>query len=218
MSTEQPTSGISEDRDVINGVRVDTRTTAKVPIPWKDNEFFTSGNIDEVLLEDGQLVFQCNHRAERCNYWSVNPTSVKNHQRVHGGEARARRAEQELAEARAAAEAAQVALEEQRRRRSEAVKKAHETRRAKKNGQVTSDDAVEGDHGESPSADVDVIVRIRAALDRLGECIASIAREADSLSSELALVMVSLDNLKAVDPKIVEKARAYDALRQLMNN
>lgn len=213
-TTEVPTSGVSDDRDVINGVRVDTRSTAKIPIPWKDNEFFESGNIDEVLLENGEVVYQCNHKIERCNYWNINGTSVKNHQRIHGGEARAKRAEQELAEARAAAEAAQAKLEEQQRRRSDAVKKAHETRRAKKNGQVTSGAVVEDAHDE-PEIDVDDVdvTQIRAGLDRLALGIANITQSAELLTRHLVAIMTDLDKLKAVDPRVLEKARRFDELR-----
>ncbi len=208
--TNEPiVSGISEERDVINGLRVDTRAVAQVPVPWKDGEFYKSKDIDEVLLDDGQIVFQCNYHAERCNYWNVNVTSVKTHQRIHGGNARAKRAEQELNQVRAEAQAAQEQLEEQRRRKSEAVRKAHETRRAKKNG-------------HAPDTDVEAIRTVstdelRRQLRQVGENLTNIVRQVEQLSGHMITITDMLDELQLTDPEVAAKAAKYDALRGLIS-
>lgn len=208
-TNEQVVSGISEERDVIDGQRVDTRAVAQVPIPWKNGESYKSKDIDEVLLADGRIVFQCSHRHERCNYWNVNVTSVQTHQRIHSGDSRAKRAEQELTEARAAAQAAQEKLDEQKRRRSAAVKKAHETRRAKKNG-------------HAPDADVSAtravsINELRQQLKQVGEDFTVIVRQVEQMASHFITIVDMLDELEITDPALVEKAAKYDALRGLIS-
>lgn len=208
-TSEPIVSGISDERDVIDGQRVDTRAVADVPIPWKDGESYKSKDIDEVLLADGRIVFQCNHNAERCNYWNASVTSVQTHQKIHSGNARAKRAEQELTEARAAAQAAQEELEKQRRRRSEAVKKAHLTRKAKKNGH-----ALDADVSATRAVSID---ELRQQLKQVGEDFTVIVRQVEQMAGHFITIVDMLDELEITDPALVEKAAKYDALRGLIS-
>lgn len=208
-TTEPVVSGTSEDRDVIDGQRVDTRAVADVPIPWKDGESYKSKDIDEVLLADGRIVFQCSHRHERCNYWNVNVTSVQTHQRIHSGDSRAKRAEQELAKTRDEARAAQEELEKQRRRRSEAVKRAHVTRKAKKNGHAS-----DADVSATRAVSVD---ELRQQLKQVGEDFTIIVRQVEQMAGHFITIVDMLDELQVTDPELAEKAAKYDALRGLIS-
>jgi len=97
-----------KDLSVIDGVKVIERSQATMDETNAPNPMAVGKpvkTVDEVLLEDGRVVFQCRHpRDEDCAYWRDRLKSVTAHQVVHGPKNRAIRAERELAESRTRAE------------------------------------------------------------------------------------------------------------------
>jgi hypothetical protein len=203
-----------------DGRKVIERTTAKLKIPSYD-EPMPCTTIDEVLLDDGAVVFQCVHPDPipgtdgPCMYVSANGTGVRAHQKVHGKMAQARWATAEATRNAERAAQAEAELAESRRRKSESGKKAAETRKAKRvNGSETPSLA----NGELDFAALDrtisqLTVTTQVIIDDLTGTVESLADVLESIKE----VREHVKKLPVAGADLVEKAKAYDVIAGALN-
>lgn len=89
------------DYSQVDGVKVESRAPAKIllhnPQSGKKESRALDG-IDEVLLADGRVLFQCCHRPNGCGRTWDSARSVMSHLKVHIGRAAVKRAEDRVAE------------------------------------------------------------------------------------------------------------------------
>jgi len=94
-----------KDLTVIDGHKVVERAQARMDETNAPNPMAVGKpvkTVDEVLLDDGRVIYQCRHpKDEDCIYWRDRLKSVTAHQVIHGAKNRAARAERELNERRA---------------------------------------------------------------------------------------------------------------------
>lgn len=187
-----------------DGREVVTRTPAKLSVPLRD-EPVPIGTIDEVLLVDGSVVFQCVHPGlvdnEPCTYVSDNGVSVRAHQKIHGKVAQMRRAQREL-------ETVRTELEQRIQRRSEGAKRAAQTRLTQRaNGRTDK-------HVSSPTdASPTDATAVDHALAQLEKMICSLADQLPAITLEIGVIRAAVRELPNVDPSVLAKAQQFDALR-----
>lgn len=212
IANEQPTT----DRDVINGSRVETRVKAKLAYRT-DGESYEQPDIDEVMLDNGDIWYQCAYRNGGCNQVFNNPRSVIGHIKIHAPRSQVRRLEQEKAELAAEADRLAVELAERKRRRSEGSKQGALNRAKKRdessNGHapVTAADLMTATDLTINATDIKRLINVLAFdLSRIGADLASVCDQLQNLA-------VTVDELTLVDPEVAAKAAKYDALKGLMS-
>lgn len=115
MTEAVDTSG--NTRDLINGKKVESRTTATAPSLLDKNKKTLVNGVDEVLLADGSIVYQC-VRSRHCFRDFETVKSATSHLRSHGRPQAAARRDAEIDRE-----------QQQREQQSAAGKRGHELRR-----------------------------------------------------------------------------------------
>lgn len=112
-----------KDLTKINDVMVIAREKATMPVPNDPTRVAMIDTVDQVLLADENIVYQCVHKNDLdCTYTAQSVRSVTAHQRSHGDRIIAR-------QALARAAAAETELAERIQRRSNGSRKGAETRK-----------------------------------------------------------------------------------------
>lgn len=93
MAEAVDTSG--NTRDLINGKKVESRTTATAPSLHDRNKKILVNGVDEVLLSDGSIVYQC-VRSRHCFKAFDSVGQVTPHLRTHGRPQAAARRDAEI--------------------------------------------------------------------------------------------------------------------------
>lgn len=195
--TEQKKVEQPFDMTQVNGVAVIERTKAKMTDG--NNPGSELRDVDEVLLADDSVVYQCVSRAGGCGEVWPQARSVLSHLKVHQGVFATKRVQQELAE---------VSAENERLKR---VARESDRRRAKRDTQ-----SAEGVKTERVSKPLDDDTRMArtAALDE-------IARGSDLVEEGLKIIevgAVQLANMaQPIDPTIVEKAAKWDNMKKMLS-
>jgi hypothetical protein len=209
-------------RDVIDNVRVVARQKARMVTPGSKGIPVEHRDIDEVLLEDERTVFQCAHRNGQCDKYWDKPESVRAHVKTHADRMTAKRALAEAEQAQARAVQAEAELAARVARKSEGSKRGAETLKAKRAAAAAA--AAEA-NGHAPvetlalpsNAQVQAIgVAIEGAIDQLGE----MAHQFDQVRRSLQTTLHQLSTLEPiapVDPEVLDKAAAFDAMQKLLN-
>lgn len=86
-TTAQPVN-----RDLVDGVKVTDRTTAKLATPLTNGEAREVAGVDEIMLEDGRVLYQC-VRSAFCAKTYDTPLSARAHLTAHGTVRRAAKAD-----------------------------------------------------------------------------------------------------------------------------
>lgn len=174
------------DLTQVDGVKVEARKPAEgiAPDGLSMSEIKT---VDEILLTDGRVLYQCVYPVYGCGKTFETPRSVTAHQRMHGGKTRARAAEKQLAQIDANKRSA-------KQRRIDGAAKGLATKRSR--------------------AQVDNVAMTRiAVIDELGIA-GDMVRE--GLARLESAVHAALTIAPEIDPKILEKATKYDQMRGLL--
>jgi hypothetical protein len=154
--------------------------------------------VDELLLENGTVIFQCAHpAAEDCVYTNERAMKVTAHQAAHSAAYRLRQTERKLAEV-------ESELNERKRRRSEGSTKGAETRRSKRLAVP-----IEAGHYSKPDSDLTDLEsgsrRVVAAYNAMQDAI-----------DEFQRVFIGYMRLAATasnvtpDPEVLAKAEKWD--------
>lgn len=130
------------DRDLIDGVRVDTRETETTIELWdvqlQRRTPKKTNTIHEVMLIDGRVFYQCAMRPDECHAYSIRAASVNAHMKTHGAGAELRRTQAALAEL-------QAKQAQTRANRANGARKAAETRKNRATDRPTTKAAVADD-------------------------------------------------------------------------
>lgn len=78
------------NRDLVDGVAVTDRTPAKLTTPMTNGKLREMAGVDEIMLEDGRVLYQC-VRSAFCAKTFETPLSARAHLTAHGGVRRAAR-------------------------------------------------------------------------------------------------------------------------------
>lgn len=190
-----------------DGRKIIERTPAKLKVPSYE-EPVAHATIDEILLDDGTVVFQCVHpdpipgTDKPCDYISDLGVGVRAHQKAHGKVAYARHAQIIADEAVRRAEQVEAELNERKRRKSEGAKKGHEARKRNGSVPVTNDPQV---------GELATLHNALEALDRTHNLMSSLI---GPMSEDIQTIRKILSGLTiGVDPEIIDKAAKFDALR-----
>lgn len=210
------------DLTQVNGVKVEARERAKYTEDSRPSPLVKPGtevpSVDEVLLADGTVIFQCVHpSSDDCVYTNTNLRSVTAHQVAHGK----RRIEREAREATQRAAAAEAELNERKQRRSEGSRKGHLTRVATRTTPASVPVEVGGRGGvkvngkEASSAIGDAELakqaqRVITAWNALQEC----TNEFQNVFIGYMRMAQTASVPPAIDPQILAKAKQYDELKK----
>lgn len=172
----------------------------------------TLSTIDEVLLKNGEVVFQCVHpKGDGCVKTYDSPRSVLAHQKIHAPRAEARRLQVELDQVKAEKEAAAKELAERKRRQAEGGKKAAATRIA--NAKQAARDVMQ------PITRVNPVTLLADTIEHEIEMVRDDLNDVkimmDRSIERLAVLDEKVKLLRATptaDPTLIEKARRYDIL------
>jgi hypothetical protein len=201
---------MTNTRDEVDGLKVITRQPAVIPTPVGNGK--RSETIEELLLENEAIVFMCNHKLAdgQCVYVADNAQSVLSHMRTHAAKHIKKRAEDEVAKAKAETAKAVAELAERRQAASDRAKKAAATRNANKvsNGGAGADNADELEQG---------IIAALDTLELVSHTLESAIRDLDAAAANLKRDIETLKKRKTVPAEIVEKAQKYDSLKGLFN-
>lgn len=186
------------DLTQVDGVAVAERTKANITVGSLEDPL-TSGiskDIDEVLLVDGRILYQCVARNGGCGKTWETARSVSAHMRAHSGKDALKRTRQELADV-------QAELDRTKTNRSNAAKKAAATRNAPKTGR--------------PDASVldEKTAARRVSLMRMVDDGLDLISKGRDLVEEGAAGLAGL--AIPLDKEVVEKAAAYDEMRRLLH-
>lgn len=168
-------------------------------------------DVDEVLLANGDIVYQCVSRAGGCGATWPNPRSVLSHLKTHQGVYAARRAQQELADYRAQVEADAAAGKE---KRSAVARKAVAVREARKAAKSVPTSGTEPFSRPSSNTEKDVQMARVAAMDEMdrGWDLIDEGRKAVEAG---AMTLAQLS--RPTDPELVEKAAKWDNMRKMLS-
>lgn len=181
------------DLTQVDGVKVVTRNKATIAVGFHDSGTTgTAQDVDEVLLEDGRVVFQCVARTGGCGKTWDSPRSVTAHLRSHQGVVAQKRVQQELQEVTA------------------------ENERLKKQARENDRRRLKRDATEKPAAPVlDETTRLKR--DNL---LRHIDDGMSMIEQGRGMVRDGVDGLARlavpVDPEIAAKAAKYDQMRGLL--
>lgn len=192
-----------------DGRKVIARTPALLPVPNQPDRPCTT--IDEVLLEDETVVFQCVHpnpipgTTGKCDRLADNPISIRSHQKLHGKVAQARHATREAQKAETARQLLEQELADRRKRQVEGGKKAAETRKKNQNGSAPK---------TTPVAAANQLANgIQATLNLLTVQVERIATDLGGIIDDLRDVRRQVNELPAADPDVVRKAQRFDEIQ-----
>jgi hypothetical protein len=205
---------VNEKRSEIDGVMVETRIPAKLLVPSR-SEPHPHTTIDEVLLVNGEVLFECVHpNRGDCTFTATSAVSVRAHQKAHGPMAEARRLQRELAAAEAERAQATAELEERIKRRSNGSRKGAETRRRKRGDvdQNNDEGKINGTGGDNG-----VVRQIQLTLSALTVDVAHTSTVLERIIEQLRAVHAQLDGVSIADNDLRDKAAAWDQLRGLMS-
>jgi hypothetical protein len=90
VTTTAPAEIGPVNRDLVDGVKVTDRTPAKLPTPLTNGKLRVVAGVDEIMLEDGRVLYQC-VRSAFCAKTFETPLSARAHLTAHGGVRRAAR-------------------------------------------------------------------------------------------------------------------------------
>jgi hypothetical protein len=210
-SASSPGAEVGTDRDLINGSRVVERTKAKLPNPVRGGELFAQPDIDEVLLENGEVWYQCASRNGSCNAAYARPRSVMSHLKAHSPRAVNRRLNEELEAERARAAELDAELTRRRESLSNRAKKAAQTRQEnRRNG-----------HAVTHGGDSEVTIEFTEVARSLASAATQLEAGIGTLNlalSHLQQAITQLPQLPVADPALIEAARKYEALRGLIKD
>lgn len=212
--------GTVQDRSRIDGTLVITTNPAKFEIRNIQNqemELHPVDQVEECLLDDGRVVYRCNSKNGPCDWWNVNPISVRSHLRKHSDRAQHKRAEAALEEARLRAEEAERELAERIRRKSEGSKQGALTRKARL-AEASNNGRARTPRGVA----VPTVSQVREIATTVEKLIADVGKMADAAVEVRTALKTTLHKLAhlepmALDPEVVAKAEAYDDLQRLLN-
>jgi hypothetical protein len=183
-----------------NGVEVISTETARgVIMPGRPETEVST--VEKVLDANGDEWFRCRMSPEKCAYFRDNLKSILAHQRTHSPALAAKRAEAELAAARAKKNA-------EFQRRSNGMVSANEAKRKRHEAEVTSDDKRVADVQRKLSDMAVAVEKIAATIPPLAEILRVINTELGEITLQVA----------ETDPEILRKAQSYDALKGILNN
>lgn len=224
--TDEETGTPMKDLTTVNGFKVVERQPARVAVDDPAVGHLQGAvagaairTVDEVLLENEQVIFQCVHpAAPDCDYTGASPRSVTAHQRSHGGKAVASKAAREVAAAQAEAEAAKAELAARIQRRSDGSKKGAQTRMATKAHAPQEIGGRSGEHGPGRTivGDTDLAraaQRVITAFNAMQTC----ADEFQKVLIGYMRMAQTASEAPAIDPQILAKAQQYDVLKAAMN-
>jgi hypothetical protein len=210
-----------KDLTRVNGVKVEARERAKYTAENRPNEQVMIGaevpTVDEVLLEDGTVLYQCVHpKAGDCEYVHINMRSVTAHQTAHGIRNDRRVAKAAIARA----EAAEAELAARIERRSSGSRQAAMTRKQKREltpvptevGGRTGRDSGKGNPTSSAIGDQELAKaaqRVITAWNALQECTNTFQ---DVFIGYMRMAQTATMEQR-VDPQILAKAQQYDVLQ-----
>lgn len=214
-----------KDLTHVNGVRVEARERARYTIESRPAVTVNPGTevptVDELLLEDGTVVFQCMHpKNEDCDYTHVKIRSVTAHQTAHG----VRNDRREAREALARAEAAERELEERKQRRSNGSRQGALTRRQRELTHVPAE--VGGRGGDKIRTDSTSSAIGNKELAKMAQNVITAwnaLREAENAFQDVMIgymraAQVATDVAEAppIDPKILESAKNWNDLQAML--
>jgi hypothetical protein len=184
-----------------DGREVVQRVRAKIQSPI-DGELYETKTIDELLLDDESVVYQCVHPSavSGCDYIENTVKSVVSHQRVHG-----RAMAKKLAER---AEAAESALADIHAKNSDRAKRAAKTRNEKRQNQMNG----ESEHPLELTSNP-VVDHLNKQISRISESLGEMASGMLTISNELMGVQKALSSMPLATADIIEKAARFDQIR-----
>lgn len=109
-----PQEAEADPRPFVDGKKVMERVRAKDNPPGAGGRFVEINGVDEVLLEDGTVVYQCTRSPERCSQVFDNVKSCVSHLRAHGTPSESARRDALHVQRSAAGQAAQATMRERR--------------------------------------------------------------------------------------------------------
>lgn len=191
-----------------DGRTVVQRVKAKLQVPFQDHPVENS-TVDELLLDDGNVVFQCAHpdpipgATEPCSYLSDNGVSVRAHQKSHGRTAHARFFQEQATKALIEAEKTAAELKARKQRQVEGGKKAAETRKTRQNGSHSTN----VEQAKQLSRD------LQSDINLLAVEVNRVARDLTVISDGLRELQSKLKNTPLVDAETLEKAQRFDVIQ-----
>lgn len=221
------------DREYVAGIRVATRRIAMQRTPLAPDRDLPLTGVDEVLLDNGNTVFQC-VALDTCHRVWPTPESARAHLAAHSAKRTARRLKKEL-------DVRTAQLEQSYRTRSDAARRGHVTRRSRKSAvdtpatETPAAQARRAGRAARSSASRPANVERRAKLrekrtrsvspaemhDRLDDVISRLAEtfaEFTTLVLELRRIRDDVARLGDADPELVAKAERYDQLKGLLGD
>lgn len=184
----------AENRDAVLGVKVLIRQTAHLTgINYATQQLDSRPypDIDELQLENETVVYQCASRYDSsCLFTAAKSQSIRAHLRAHAPRAQARALAAKLAEAEAELQA----------------QKAKTKTNVAQNGDLR--DPTDTDHA--------VIDRIKKTADSLAHELEELSRGMQFVGKSLTQLSADLDRIPTVDPKLIDKARAFDDLQAIL--
>lgn len=188
----RPAPLVATDRERVEGLRVIERQRATQRVPLRPDEDVPLTHVDELLLEDGQVVYQC-VAVSSCFATYEKKLSARAHLTKHSTKKEAERL-------RRSAEAAAAA-------KSDAAQRAAVTRQANRDARRRA--AESGDTAEKLAAE------LTDAVDELSATFADFT----TLVLRLRQLRDRVNSLSTgADPELLEKARRYDAIRGAFND
>lgn len=206
------------ERDRIAGSVVKARSPWKMTLPNDPTRTAEVAEVDECLLENGDIVYQCNGRNVKphatCYYWSANPVSVRSHLRSHSDRVLAKNAIAQASEAEAKLAELQARLNASHERRSNGSKRGWAARKTSGRDGVLGapkvHDAVQL-KGMRTAGTEGLIETIQDGLDEIEQS----AKRARLLLTQVVDDINALQAAAKVDPAIEAKAKKWDALEEL---
>lgn len=195
-----------------DGRKIAARAKAMINGP-SDGKPYPARTVDELLLEDGSVVFQCvfplPDGEPPCDYLADNAHSVTAHSRKHGGKILAKRLAAKAAEAEERLAVVQAQLDQRKHAASERAVKAAKTRNEKRAQNVTQSKLTPSTQQGHVLKSIDeMFTRIREELDKMSASMIPLAQE-------LARLQQEVNKLPSADPDIITKAAEFDRLRNI---
>jgi len=214
---------LSTDVDLtqVDGVPVEARTSAKLKttgvIANDGRTEFEADGIDEIMLADGRVLYQCVYRPNGCGRTFPSPGAVRSHLKVHAGKATVVRALTQVAELETAL------AEVQRENKSLTRMKEHrdqkimglqaDLRQLRADYEAKLAELQQGIAAEHADRDPMDREQYDAAVKALKKNADAIAAALSMLVSDVSLVV---SQVAPPDPELVEKAARYDQFKSLL--
>jgi hypothetical protein len=207
------------DLTQVDGVRVEARTPAKFKaggIAAKDGRTeFEADGIDEIMLADGRVLYQCVTRPNGCGRTFPNAVAVRSHLKVHSGKAmlartlaQATELETQLAEAQREIKSL-ARMKENRDIKIMALQADLRQLRADYETRIAELEQGTDEQPKQPMTDEEHAKMLSA----YGSRAAAFYEELRKLLTDFGGTLASM---APPDPEIIEKAARYDQFKNLL--